>query len=354
MAVKNFLYVDDSGDYTEGLAEGNFVQRICEVSASVNDLVVESDSVADAVDTIINNNDTRSVIGIIIEKIDDTHAYILTKGTVSASSVTKTQNVFLSSSGTLNDIAPTSGYFHILGTAVENNLVDFDPINTKILIYNEGYSKNSFVTTWRTSAVNETITLPLVSTFAYDFDVDWGDGTSDTINSYNRAEITHKYDDAGDYNVVIVGVMETWRLINNTQIIDIKQWGDIGLTSCYQMFYGCYNMACSATDAPNFTDVTDTQYMFSSCSSIISLDFSTCDISNITHMNYMFQYCSGLETLNLSNWDITSVTAVTNILDHINPNVNYICESGVIDTVLFFPNNMKTCNIANTVLIGDM
>jgi len=137
MAIKNFLYVDANGDYTEGLANGNFVKRTCAVSAAVNDLVVESETEANGVDVVSDNNSTRSIIGVIVEKPDALNAIILNKGTISVTSVTKAQNVFLSTTGKITDTMPEYGYLHLLGTAVENNLVDFDPVNTKVLLYEE-------------------------------------------------------------------------------------------------------------------------------------------------------------------------------------------------------------------------
>ena len=39
--------------------------------------------------------------------------------------------------------------------------------------------------------------LPTISTGTYDFEVDWGDGTTDTITSYDQTEVTHTYDTEG-------------------------------------------------------------------------------------------------------------------------------------------------------------
>jgi len=137
MAIKNFLYVDANGDYTEGLANGNFVKRTCQVAAAVNDLVVESATETNGVDVITDNIDVRNVIGVIVEKPDALNALILNKGTISVTSVTKSQNVYLSGIGKFTDEQPNKGYIHILGTAVENNLIDFDPTNSKILAHSD-------------------------------------------------------------------------------------------------------------------------------------------------------------------------------------------------------------------------
>ena len=56
------------------------------------------------------------------------------------------------------------------------------------------------------------------------------------------------------------------------------------------------------------SNVTGMGYMFSGCSSLISLDLSSFDTSNVTNMGFMFENCTSLTSLNLSNWDISKVT----------------------------------------------
>ena len=53
-----------------------------------------------------------------------------------------------------------------------------------------------FISTWNTSNVtagsstNVRVKLPLVSTGTYNFVVDWGDSTTDTITAYNQAALS--------------------------------------------------------------------------------------------------------------------------------------------------------------------
>ena len=82
----------------------------------------------------------------------------------------------------------------------------------------------------------------------------------------------------------------------------------INASSCYKMFYECYDLI--ALDLSNFdtSRVTDMSYMFSYCSRLISLDLSSFDTSNVTDMSYMFKDCSGLTLLDLSNFNTSKVT----------------------------------------------
>ena len=49
-------------------------------------------------------------------------------------------------------------------------------------------------------------------------------------------------------------------------------------------------------------------YMFSNCSSLTSLNLSNFNTNNVTNMDSMFYYCSSLTSLNLSNFNTNNVT----------------------------------------------
>ena len=57
----------------------------------------------------------------------------------------------------------------------------------------------------------------------------------------------------------------------------------------------------------NFNGCTNTNSMFSECSSLESLDLSSFDTSKVTNMGRMFLKCSSLEYLNLSSFDTSNV-----------------------------------------------
>ena len=53
---------------------------------------------------------------------------------------------------------------------------------------------------------------------------------------------------------------------------------------------------------------TNMSYMFSECSSLISLNLSSFNTNNVTNMSYMFQFCSSLKSLILSSFNTNNVT----------------------------------------------
>ena len=66
---------------------------------------------------------------------------------------------------------------------------------------------DAFVTTWRTTSEDESITLPLVGT---DITINWGDGSTTAGVS---TPVDHTYNTAGDYTVQITGGL-TWFHLN--------------------------------------------------------------------------------------------------------------------------------------------
>ncbi|NQZ84637.1 MAG: hypothetical protein HRU03_02865 [Nanoarchaeales archaeon] len=90
-----------------------------------------------------------------------------------------------------------------------------------------GYSLE-FISTWNTSKSGSSdslsISLPLESSGNYNFYVDWGDNTNDTITSSSQKE--HLYPSEGVYTVKISGTIIGFRFNNNNdrkKIINIEQ-----------------------------------------------------------------------------------------------------------------------------------
>lgn len=159
----------------------------------------------------------------------------------------------------------------------------------------------AFLTTWRTTEANETISFRTNSELTYDYNVDWGDGTTERNVS---GSLSHTYTTPGDYQVAITGAFPAIITNGGTQIISIDQWGIIEWQTMSQAFADFRNVVVNATDAPDLSRVTDMSGMFSG--SGISGDFSNWDVSNVTDMSKMF-YRSGCD-VDINSWDVSSVT----------------------------------------------
>ena len=149
--------------------------------------------------------------------------------------------------------------------------------------------------------------MPLVSGGSYNATVNWGDGSSDTITSYNQAEVTHSYSSAGQYEISIEGTLQGWQFNNagdKLKMLDVKQWGVLDL-STNAAFYGCTNLDASATDAPTVSSNTFVS-MFRECTNFDGA-IGNWDISTVTFMNQCF-YNSSTFNKSLNNWDVSNVT----------------------------------------------
>jgi len=181
--------------------------------------------------------------------------------------------------------------------------------------------------------------LPLASNGTTNAEVDWGDGSKDTLTSWNQAETTHTYSASGTYTITITGTLEGW-FINNggdkLKIKEVKNWGNgDGLTLKNingGYFMGASNMTCIATDSPTIS-ATNFQQVFRDASSIVSgvknwdvsgvtnlifafyqandfnEDLSNWDVSNVTNFRYCFERCFDLDQ-SFASWDISSATDV--------------------------------------------
>ena len=122
------------------------------------------------------------------------------------------------------------------------------------------YLGDPFISTWQVGGdYGLKIFLPLDCDGKYNFIIDWGDGTSDQITSFYQAESSHKYQEAGRYVVQLSGVVNGFAFNykdeyygnpvarpSRKHILDISQWGCVGLSPQGYQFMKCVNLNCSA------------------------------------------------------------------------------------------------------------
>ncbi len=173
----------------------------------------------------------------------------------------------------------------------------------------------SFNSTWNTSKTgtsnSTTIALPLVNGGTYNFTIDWGDGNTTTVSSWDSVNANHTYGIEGTYNLTISGTIEGFRFNNGgdkSKIIDISQWGDLNVGDGGYYFWGCDNLDASATDVLNLTGTTNLEFMFRDASNFNG-DISNWDVSSVTAMSSLFTSASNFNG-NISDWDTSSVTSM--------------------------------------------
>jgi len=209
----------------------------------------------------------------------------------------------------------------------------------------------AFISIWRTTSSNESITLPYEPSGFYNGTIDWGDGqTSRNIYS-NR---THTYVNPGDYTITITGSSVGWSFliegVSSNNIIEILQWGCLRLGNSGGYFSDCTNLTLSnVTDILNLTGTNDLSYMFNYCFSITTIQFiNDWDVSNVTNMTYMFYECESFND-NISNWNVSSVQNMRGMFE-LSISFNQPIGSWDVSNVLNFTDFMlgKTFNDYST------
>ena len=172
---------------------------------------------------------------------------------------------------------------------------------------------NPFITTWKTTTGNESITINTAGGSGisdFDFTIDWGDGTEETITG-DDPDPSHSYATAGTYTVEITGVFPliySFQNLDMPKLQSIEQWGDIEWESMSSSFRDAKNMELNATDVPDLAKVTSMSSMFQGAEAFNG-DVSSWDVSSVTSMSSMFQ---GAEAFNgdVSSWNVSSVTSM--------------------------------------------
>ncbi len=185
-------------------------------------------------------------------------------------------------------------------------------------------------------AAGDTIQLPYYistgggDTTEFNFQVDWGDGTTETgiTNDNISTKSKHQYQNAGTYDIKIKGKYESlecsgdaMETANYDKLKKVKQWGTTGLK--YVAFSYCSNLNeivsptensfsnlieirladTSIQSIPenlfaNCPNVTNFSYLFYHCENLASIPanlFANC--SNVTDFSYLFQYCTNLTSI---------------------------------------------------------
>jgi surface protein len=270
---------------------------------------------------------------------------------------------------------------------------------------NAGYSNTStitfavepsvpFVSIWRTTSIDETITLPLKEGYNYNFKVDWGDGSDiQKVLSNTDLNKSHTYASPGDYTVTISGLAEAWYFAyagSRNNIISVTNFGNLGWIDLASAFSGCKNLesfsggetqtvttvatmfykadkltnvdlsswrtpamtnlrgffyearALTSLDISNFDTslVTDMSRMFYKANAITTLDLSHFNTSKVTDMNLMFLATTNLTSLDLSNFNTKSVTSMSNMFNSMSSitslDLSHFDTSNVEDMSLMF------------------
>ena len=188
---------------------------------------------------------------------------------------------------------------------------DFNADNQNLLIdlerTNELNDGKLFVSVWQVKE-GEKIVLPLTDgEFIYDFTVDWGDGTIEEITSLPDDGVTHVYRQAGQYQIVIEGIVEAWSFWrkpdSKDSLLRVDSLGAVGWKSLFGAFSECQKL--TVVSGGDVSEVSDMSFMFNAAP-LVTPDVGTWDTSNTTRMSFMFEGAT-LADPDVSRWNTKRV-----------------------------------------------
>ena len=151
--------------------------------------------------------------------------------------------------------------------------------------------------------------LPFVSTGFTAVDVDWGDGNTDAITTWNQSETLHTYDTSGIYTIKIANVVNGFSFNNGgdkAKMNIVSNCGQLNINTT-GTFYGCSNMTWTAAGAPTI-GTNDIASTFRGCA-VFNGNVNNWDVSGVTNL-FAFLFTADSFTGALDNWDIGSVTTI--------------------------------------------
>ncbi|WP_158846476.1 BspA family leucine-rich repeat surface protein [Algibacter sp. L1A34] len=213
-----------------------------------------------------------------------------------------------------------------------------------------GQATIPFVTTWKTdnlgaSGYNQ-IDIRTYPGYTYNYTVDWGDGTTPTVETGNAI---HTYVSTGTYTISITGAFPGIYFggtieHDEQKLLTIEQWGNNQWLSMAYAFEGCSNLQGNFTDKPDLSQVTDMSYMFAGASAF-NYDIGDWGVSNVTDMSYMFaveEESVSYFNQDIGDWDVSSVT-----------NMSYMFAGGE-DTVSYFNQDIGDWDVSSVTNMSNM
>lgn len=213
----------------------------------------------------------------------------------------------------------------------------------------------AFITTWQTTTANEEITIKKNINYTYNYNIDWGDGTTET-NQTDSA--VHTYTTAGIYTVKITGIFPS-TLQLGPKLKSIEQWGTQEWKDMVQFFQYATAFEYNATDIPNLSNVQNMGRMFEGTNTFNG-DISNWDVSNVTSMHLMFKDAKKFN-IDISNWNVAKVQSMKEMFhgaQKFNQNLNNWDVSSVTNMELMFReasrfngniNNWNVSNVTNMI-----
>jgi surface protein len=194
--------------------------------------------------------------------------------------------------------------------------------------------------------------------------VDWGDGTVESVTTFNAANTTKTYLVRGEYRIKIYGNIFFLQFNNEAErlkIGEIISWG--GAVIGTSAFYGCENLsAIDVKDAP-YNISTNISTAFRNCVNLTKVrGMNEWNTQNVINMAVMFYNATAFNT-NIGSWNTQNVTNMGSMFNGataFNTNIGSWNTQNVINMRQMFQNatafntNIGSWNTQNVTNMVDM
>ncbi len=119
--------------------------------------------------------------------------------------------------------------------------------------------------------------------------------------------------------------------------LDVTHFNTANVTDMRFMFSICKSLTSLDVTHFNTANVTDMRFMFSICKSLTSLDVTHFNTANVTDMNHMFDSCTSLTSLDVTNFNTAKVTNMAGMF--------YFCSSL---TTIYASSKFVTTQVSNS------
>jgi surface protein len=183
---------------------------------------------------------------------------------------------------------------------------------TSIYIGTAQVLTTDFVMTVATTGADEAFTIPCQDVGVFDAVVDWGDGSTSAITTFNDADLSHTYAAAGDHQIRISGTFPNiyFDTLDRLKVKSVENLGVMGWLRLDNAFFGCSNMTSFVAGNTDTSGVTNMYRMFLFCSNLATIDLVGIDTSLVTNMRSMFNSCASVTTLDVTGFNTSNVTTI--------------------------------------------
>ena len=202
-------------------------------------------------------------------------------------------------------------------------------------------AQGEFITVWEVDPADPTITIPTEGS-GYNYTVDWGDSTVTSGHTENATRTYQNITQVTTFTVTITGAFPRISFYDYgtqaatqdaPQLQEVQQWGGQVWDSMDKAFFGCENLAVSATDVPILSNVISMNSMFWGCKNLNADEINNWDVSKIEDMRGLFIGATNFNQ-DLNSWNVEKVTKMSSMFFNastFNGNISTWNTSAVTD-----------------------